>query len=172
MKRLALVCSLALILTMASVPNSQALAPSCSGIMTNPAIKKGVLLPCLDGKSSFIYQGIKGPAMINVWGSWCDPCKEEIPLLVQVAKTKKIQIIGIDVEEKNNAAGAKFVATHAMTWPQLADLKGTTKGIFGMGVPVTRFIDANGKAVYEKIGAFKSFAEIKKAVKQYLGLTV
>ena len=57
-----------------------------------------------------------------------------------------------------------------MTWPQLYDVKSKTRGIFGLGVPVTRFMDVDGKTVYEKIGPFKSVAEIRKAAKEFLGV--
>jgi cytochrome c biogenesis protein CcmG/thiol:disulfide interchange protein DsbE len=145
-------------------------APTCKTIATNPAITKGILLNCLDGKGKFIFQSIRGPAILNVWGSWCFPCREEIPYLVQIAKTKKVQIIGIDASESKDAAGMAFVKAHDMTWPQLSDIKNKTKGIFGLGVPVSRFIDVDGKVVYEKIGPFKSVDEIKKAAKEFLGI--
>ncbi len=169
MKRIILAAAL---LFTSVVPAHAASVPNCSTIATNPDVKKGILLNCLNGKGSFIFQAIRGPAIVNVWGSWCDPCKQEIPFLVQAAKTKKIQIIGIDVVEKSDATGRAFVAAHGMTWPQLSDIKSKTKGIFGFGVPVTRFIDGNGKAVYEKIGPFKSFAEIQKAALQFLGVKI
>ena len=41
---------------------------------------KSTLMPCLDGSGSFNFHQLKGPMVINVWGSWCEGCKEEIPL--------------------------------------------------------------------------------------------
>jgi len=168
------VCLLTLIIPLAGVSvekTSAAIpAPTCKTIVTNPAVTKGILLNCLDGRGKFIFQSIRGPAILNVWGSWCFPCREEIPYLVQIAKTKKVQIIGIDASEKSDAAGMAFVKAHDMTWPQLSDIKNKTKGIFGLGVPVSRFIDVDGKVVYEKIGPFKSVDEIKKAAKEFLGI--
>jgi len=168
------VCLLTLMFTLVAFTSNRASAsiptPSCRSIVTNPAVTKGILLSCLDGKGKFIFQSIRGPAILNVWGSWCFPCREEIPYLVQIAKTKKVQIIGIDASEKSDAAGMAFVKAHDMTWPQLSDIKNKTKGIFGLGVPVSRFIDVDGKVVYEKIGPFKSVDEIKKAAKEFLGI--
>ncbi len=166
----ALTLSLILTSTVFTPTTASAAAPSCSTIATNPAVKKGITLPCLDGKRNFVFEAIRGPVLINVWGSWCEPCKQEIPLLVQIAKEKKIQIIGVDVEEKNTDTAKAFVSAHKMTWPQLYDVKSKTRGIFGLGVPVTRFMDVDGKTVYEKIGPFKSVAEIRKAAKEFLGV--
>lgn len=147
-------------------------APNCRTIVTNPEVKKGILLTCLDGKGKFLFESLRGPVILNVWGSWCAPCREEIPYFVQLSKTKKIRIIGIDASESSDAAGMSFVKAHDMNWPQLSDMKNKTKGTFGLGVPVSRFIDVDGKTVYEKIGPFKSFAEIQKAAKDFLGVKI
>jgi thiol-disulfide isomerase/thioredoxin len=147
-------------------------APNCKSIATNPDVKKGIVLNCLDGKGKFVFESLRGPAILNVWGSWCYPCREEIPLLVRAAKTGKIKIIGIDASESSDEAGMKFVTSHDMTWPQLSDINNKTKGTFGLGVPVSRFIDADGKTVYEKIGPFRSYTQIQSAAKTFLGISI
>ena len=135
-------------------------------------MKKGILLNCLTGKDKVYFEAIRGPVIVNVWGSWCEPCREEIPLLVKLAKTKKIALVGIDVVETSDATGRKFAAENKMTWPMLSDMKSKTKGLFGFGVPVSRFIDANGKGVYEKVGPFKSYEEIQNLVQDFLRIKV
>jgi len=168
----ALVLILALIAASIS-PAHAASTPSCSTIKVSiTKYPKGISLPCLDGRGSITYQAIRGPVLVNVWGSWCEPCKQEIPHLIDIAEEKKIAIVGIDVEERNMAAGRAFVASHKMSWPQLYDEKSATRGIFGMGVPVTWFIDANGKVVYKQIGLFTSDDQIKSLVKKYLKITL
>ena len=172
MKYFLLVCSILL----ASITPAQAAqavpAPSCKSIVTNPLVTTGIVLNCLDGKGKIVFESLKGPALLNVWGSWCEPCRQEIPFLVKAAATKKIQIIGIDASESSDSAGMKFAISQGMSWPQLSDIKNKTKGTFGLGVPVTRFIDATGKTVYEKIGPFRSFTQIQSAVKKYLGIAI
>jgi cytochrome c biogenesis protein CcmG, thiol:disulfide interchange protein DsbE len=148
-----------------------ATTPSCSTIKA-AKVSKGIALPCLNGSGSITFEAIRGPVLVNVWGSWCEPCKEEIPHLVDIAKLNKVAIVGIDVEERNMAAGQKFVASHKMSWPQLYDVKAKTRGIFGMGVPVTWFIDANGKVLYKQIGLFQSTTQIKELVKKYFGIAL
>jgi len=143
---------------------------SCAGIAESS--QGGTQLPCLDGNSTISYEAIKGPAVINVWGSWCGPCIQEIPNFVKLSATKKVTIIGIDVEEKNMAAGKKFVLGHGMDWPILYDEKSATKSIFGMGVPVTWFKDASGKIVYKKIGTIHTEQELFDLVHKYLGIAV
>ena len=72
---------------------------SCSTITTDENKTSGTTLECLDGNSKVLLESITGPAIINVWGSWCTPCREEMPYLRELAATGKVQIIGIDVEE-------------------------------------------------------------------------
>jgi len=162
---------IATLLAATITPAHAASTPSCSTIKT-VAVKTGTLLPCLDGNGSTSFEAIRGPVLVNVWGSWCEPCQQEIPHLVNIAKLNKVAIVGIDVEERNMQAGRAFVASHKMSWPQLYDVKAKTRGIFGMGVPVTWFIDAHGTVVYKQIGLFQSTAQIKQLVKKYFGVAL
>ena len=141
---------------------------SCSSITTNKTITKGISLPCLDNKSKVLYQSIKGPVVVNVFGSWCEPCNQEIPHFLDLQALHKVAIIGIDVEERNMQAGRDFVLKKKMTWPILFDVTSVTRGIFGLGVPVTWFIDAQGKVVYKQIGLITSTAQLKSEVTKYL----
>ena len=59
-----------------------------------------------------------------------------------------------------------------MSWPHLFDSDGRTSGLFGMGIPVTWFIDRNGKVTYKKIGTIKSLSELKGLVDKYLGVKI
>ena len=164
--------SVAVLLGPSVAPANAAKIPSCAPIIVDPTVKKGIALKCLDGKGTYIWQAIRGPVIVNVWGSWCYPCRQEIPLLVRLAKTKKVQIIGIDAVETKPTDGTNFMVKNGMTWPQLADPKSVTKGIFGPGVPITRFIDMNGVGVYEKAGPFKDWAEIQRVMKAFFRIEV
>jgi thiol-disulfide isomerase/thioredoxin len=151
-----------------SVGNGQVV--SCSSIETDPNITLGTTLECLDGNSNIVLEAIKGPAIINVWGSWCAPCREEMPFLRQLAATGKVQIIGIDVEEPNIEKGRKFVINQGITWPNLYDRDGSTKSTFGMGVPVTWYLDSDGKVVYRHIGVLNSKRQLFLQVEKHLGV--
>lgn len=126
---------------------------------------------CLDGGVGVDVSNIKGPAIINVWGSWCAPCKEEIPYFVDFYKTldPEIQLIGVDVEESSIEDGRAFVIDNGITWPNLYDRDGSTDSYFGMGVPVTWFIGPDGKVLYKKIGVVTSADELRELSEKYLG---
>ena len=139
-------------------------------LIENPT--QEVVAECLDSSPGVNIAAIKGPAIINVWGSWCDPCKEEIPYFAEYFQTKdpQIQLIGVDVEEKRIEDGRMFARTHGIMWPNLFDGDGSTRKYFGMGVPVTWFIDSDGKVLYKKIGPIKSVEELRTLSFKYFGL--
>ncbi|CAN2246895.1 TrxA Thiol-disulfide isomerase and thioredoxins [actinobacterium SCGC AAA044-D11] len=145
---------------------------SCSVIPTDSSKTSGTSLTCLDGNSKVLLESIKGPAVINVWGSWCVPCRDEMPFLRELAATGKVQIIGIDVEEEDMESARKFVIEQGMTWPNLYDKDGSTKSSFGMGVPVTWYLDSEGEVAYKHVGVLKSKEQLFSEVEKYLGVKV
>jgi cytochrome c biogenesis protein CcmG, thiol:disulfide interchange protein DsbE len=151
-----------------SVGNGKAI--SCSTITTDENKISGTTLECLDGNSKVLLESINGPAIINVWGSWCTPCREEMPYLRELAATGKVQIIGIDVEEKSMEAARKFVVEQGMTWPNLYDKDGSTKSSFGMGVPITWYLNSKSEVAYKHIGVLKSKDQLFSHVEKYLGI--
>ena len=163
MKKFFLILISSLVLSSCSTnsKSTQSFEPvSCSGIVKQHASNVPALnieLPCTDGRSSVVLNEVRGPAIINAWASWCNPCREEIPVFKELAQliSGKIQIIGIDVEERNKEEGINFAAEMGMSWPQLFDQDDRTKSSFGMGIPVTLFIDGQGKVVYKKTGPLK-----------------
>ena len=143
---------------------------SCANIKVESGT--GVPLECLGGGSAIAADSIRGPALINVWGTWCEPCKQELPHLAHfLAKySDQVDLVGIAVEEKSMERVRKFVQSHGISWPILYDATGATRGKFGMGVPVTWLVDDSGTVVYKKYGPFKSTEEIELAAIKYLGV--
>jgi thiol-disulfide isomerase/thioredoxin len=167
------------VLLIASCSTSQPLqtktlgsVPSCDQIDISKVSDKKLEMPCLDGSSIINFHSIKGPIIINVWGSWCEGCREEMPYLVDLYATEtfasgEIKLLGIDVEESTLEAGPNFIKSHSMTWPHLLDIDSKSKFVFGMGVPVTWFIDANGDVIYKHIGAYRAKKELYDQVEKY-----
>lgn len=84
----------------------------------------------------------------------------------------RVRVVGVDVEEAKKSDGVDFVIANGMTWPILVDPDGRSRGFFGMGVPVTWFIDANGNVVHKKIGVLNSESELRETAIKYLHLTL
>jgi len=172
MKRLAMAVAV-LLLAGCSSPSEKIAGEvvSCESILSS-ATENSIMLDCLDGTDGASINGIKGPAIINVWGSWCGPCKEEMPILRSFYEKAqgKLALIGVDVEEASIEDGRKFVENYGITWPNLYDADGKSRAYFGMGVPVTWFIAADGNVAYKHIGVIKSEKELISMTSKYLGV--
>ena len=172
--RRALVVILLLLLTACSPSSSYVKGEvvSCEAITQDATFVGGVELECLDGTTGAQLGALKGPMILNVWGSWCGPCKEEIPIFRSFyEKAKgKVALIGVDVEESSVEDGQKFVASSGITWPNLYDPDGRSREYFGMGVPVTWFIAADGSVVGKKIGVITDESELISLTNKYLGV--
>ncbi len=117
---------------------------------------------------------MRGPLIVNVWGSWCGPCADEIPLFVEFhhQANGKVKLLGIAVEEAKAQDSKDFIIANGITWPNLYDAKGVTRSTFGMGVPVTWFIDEQGAVVYKHIGVVKSTDELIDLTNKYLKVKI
>jgi len=136
---------------------------------------KSTHMPCLDGEVSINFHQLKGPMVINVWGSWCEGCKEEMPYFVDLYKTKEfesgqIQLLGVNVEESSTDDAIQYIKKSGMSWPHLEDLDGISKPIFGPGVPVTWFVNEAGENVGTKIGAYTNKDQLFEQVKKAFGI--
>ena len=70
-------------------PAPQTALPALVGLTVNGAATPGLDPSAFKGKVS----------VVNVWASWCVPCHDEAPLLVQLAKEKRLQIVGINYKD-------------------------------------------------------------------------
>lgn len=145
---------------------------ACTSISQDASITNGIYLDCLDRSQGASLGALRGPMVVNVWGSWCGPCKEEMPYLRSFHEKakQKVALIGVDVEEANFDDGRLFVERNGIVWPNLYDPDGRSRKYFGMGVPVTWFIAADGTVAGKKIGVIKSEIELITLTHQYLGV--
>jgi thiol-disulfide isomerase/thioredoxin len=155
--------------------SSPVFVPGCDQIKLLDTADKSTLMPCLDGSGSFNFHHLKGPMVINVWGSWCEGCKEEMRYFVDLYKTKEfesgqIQLLGVNVEESSKEDAVEYIKQSGMSWPHLEDLDGISKSIFGPGVPVTWFINEEGKNVGIKIGAYTNKDQLFEQVEKTFGI--
>jgi cytochrome c biogenesis protein CcmG, thiol:disulfide interchange protein DsbE len=112
-------------------------------------------LPPLGGGTAVSQESLRGrPLVINFWASWCVPCVQEHPALLQAARQygREVTFLGILYEDTEADAQA-FLAEHGVAFPSLVDPGGRTAIAYGLGgVPETYFIDAQGRVVSKYVG--------------------
>ena len=91
--------------------------------------------------------------MLNVWASWCVPCREEHPTLVEFAKLKAVPIYGLNYKDTRDQAQAWLAAGGDPYDASLSDLDGRIGIDYGVyGVPETFVIDKQGVIRFKQIG--------------------
>ena len=103
------------------------------------------------GVSNAMFQG--SVTLVNVWASWCVPCRDEVPFLEQLSKDKRIQLVGINYKDAPedarrflNRFGNPFIANGR-------DASGRTSIDWGVyGVPETYVIGRDGRIAYKLVG--------------------
>ena len=113
----------------------------------------GVDLPCLNERRAVDVSQLTGPAVVNLWASWCGPCRKEMPMLAEAARRNPdVRFVGINTQDRPEAA-ADFLARTGVTYPQLVDIDGVVLADTRVpGLPVTLALDADGRVVDRVIG--------------------
>jgi thiol-disulfide isomerase/thioredoxin len=110
------------------------------------------------------------PAVVNIWASWCGPCREEFPILQKLSARygKQVAFLGVNSEDSSDAA-ATFLEEEPLSYPSYIDPhKGTLESIGGLGgFPDTAFYDKSGKLVYLKQGPYTRDSELEADVRRY-----
>lgn len=149
--------------------------PVADGKPTGDDALPDLTLACLGGGPEVNLAGLAGkPTVINLWASWCAPCRKELPLLAQADEKygDALQIIGIDYRDEAPDLAIELARTSGVTYPQLVDADEDTKSkLKVIGLPQTVFADAQGTIVATKRGEFRSYDELTSAIEQHLGVT-
>ena len=112
-------------------------------------------LPLLNAPDKkFSAQELKGKVwVLNVWASWCVPCRQEHPLITELAKNGGVPVYGLNYKDKPGDASAwlaKLGDPYAATLSDLEGLVGIDYGVYG--VPETFVIDKQGVIRLKHIG--------------------
>lgn len=118
-------------------------------------------LPDLAGKAHRLEEWRGKVVVLNFWATWCPPCREEIPLFIELQKrhgAQGLQFVGIAIDDA--AAVAAYQREIGINYPSLLggdsglslmSAYGNTAG----GLPFTVILDRNGRITARKIGAYR-----------------
>jgi cytochrome c biogenesis protein CcmG, thiol:disulfide interchange protein DsbE len=105
----------------------------------------------IPGVSNATFQG--AVTLVNVWASWCVPCRDEVPFLEQLSKDKRIQLVGINYKDAPDDA-RRFLGRFGNPFKANGrDASGRTSIDWGVyGVPETYLIGRDGRIAYKLVG--------------------
>lgn len=144
-----------------------------------PAGKPGDSLPeltlsCFTGGAPIALRDIKGPAVINVWASWCGPCRKELPAFQRLSERAagRFQVIGVNSQDSRSGAqsiGEDF----GVRFPMLVDQGDAfERGLGRRGFPLTVFVGADGRIRHTDSTGALDDVRLTELVRQHLGVEV
>ena len=135
-------------------------AAACGGAASSPEPSPGGVssgTPAPEVRFEYFESGVTGdlsdfvgkPTVLNFWASWCPACIAEMPDFEDhhIKFGDEVQFIGVNTQDTRDRA-LRFVGETGVTYPIIEDLDDNMFSAFqGFGMPVTIFIDAEGKVV-------------------------
>jgi cytochrome c biogenesis protein CcmG/thiol:disulfide interchange protein DsbE len=124
-------------------PAPQTALPALEGLTRNGAAVPGLDPAAFKGKVS----------LVNVWASWCVPCHDEAPLLTELAKDTRLQLVGINYKDVAENA-RRFLGRYGNPFNVVGvDANGRAAIEWGVyGVPETFLVGRDGTIVYKLVG--------------------
>jgi thiol-disulfide isomerase/thioredoxin len=109
------------------------------------------------------------PVVVNLWASWCDPCRHELPFFQRQALKRgaTVAFLGVNSNDSDGEA-RKLGARYPMPYPSIVDPRLAVAGEYGArGLPATAFYDASGKRVLVHQGGFTSETQLAAEIERY-----
>ncbi len=134
-----------------------------------------ITLPCFTGGELVAVGGLGRPSVVNLWASWCEPCRVELPALQLFADAGrgKIAVLGVVTGDTRTSAAAA-AEDFGITFPALFDPdRSLLTGVGRNALPVTLFLDASGdiRHIYQG-GEPLTVSTLERLASQHLGVVV
>jgi len=132
----------------------------CAREQTQPSVGPApdFTLKTLDGKEITLSQ-LKGKVvLLDFWATWCGPCKESIPHLIQLYKDYRqngFELVGMNVDRGDGEAVRRFVTSMDIPYPVVTAPEDVVRSYRVTGIPATFLIDREGK-IRERMAGFNS----------------
>ncbi|MGC4818163.1 redoxin domain-containing protein [Micromonospora sp. DT63] len=163
-----------------ATPASPGSGTAASGTSGTPTPTAGgqqlpeLTLSCFTGGAPVALRDVAGPAVINVWASWCPPCRKELPAFQRLSERAAGQLQVVGVNSRDSRSGAQSIGEDfGVRFPILVDQgEALQRELKRNAIPLTLFVDAQGRIRHIDATGALDDVQIAKLVRQHLGLTV
>ncbi|SEP24673.1 TlpA family protein disulfide reductase [Trujillonella endophytica] len=141
---------------------------AASGAETMP----GLEFDCPGGGTLDLGRAPGVPTVVNLWASWCGPCRAELPLMQELAERAgdRVQVVGV-VSKDGVPQSESFAEEAGATFPAAFDGDGELMAELGLAaLPFTYFLDAEGGIAFVQVGEVDSVDELTALVAEHLGV--
>lgn len=127
-------------------------------------------LPCLGGGQDVELSALRGPLVVNLWASWCVPCRTELPYFDRL-DAAGVPVLGVDFEDTQPDQALALAADAGVSYPSVADVEGAVRApLRVVGMPTTVFVDRAGRVTATLAQEFTSYGQLLAAVGEHLGV--
>jgi cytochrome c biogenesis protein CcmG/thiol:disulfide interchange protein DsbE len=150
----------------------QACPASPAGPASGGTRLPGLQLRCLGGGTLDLASAPGVPMVVNLWGSWCAPCRDELPVVQQLADVAggRVRVVGV-VSKDGVPQAESFAEDAGLRFPSAFDGQGRLMTAEGLNaLPVTFFVDPSGAVTYRQVGPVSSLPQLEQLVAAHLGV--
>jgi thiol-disulfide isomerase/thioredoxin len=164
--------------TLTATPSASTTSAGQTGTAESPTPAAGearlpaLSLPCFTGDRRVDLAELRGPAVINLWASWCAPCRKELPVLQRFADRAagQVHVLGVNVTDRR-AAAQSLGTDLGLSFPNLADADDELRRALGRQViPITLFVDAAGRIRHLDTSGALDDATLATLAQRHLGV--
>jgi thiol-disulfide isomerase/thioredoxin len=159
---------------LSTAPSAAASSGAGPSAAAGEAALPELTLSCFTGGAPVALRGVRGPAVINVWASWCPPCRKELPAFQRLSERSagRLQVIGVNSRDSRPAAqsiGEDF----GVRFPMLVDQgEALQRALNRNAFPLTLLVDGQGRLRHTDASGALDDARLAALVRQYLDVEV
>ncbi|NJP34099.1 TlpA family protein disulfide reductase [Micromonospora thermarum] len=154
-------------------------APAPSGTATPVPTDGGTPLPeltltCFTGGAPVALRDVRGPVVINLWASWCAPCRKELPAFQRLSERADGRLTVLGVNTRDTRGGAQSIGEDfGVRFPTLVDQGEALQRALGRNaIPLTVLVDGGGRIRHVDASGALDDARLTALVREHLDVAV